>query len=96
MRQLGNSIMKSQGDKVMDICQAAQRNGALDLTRKEIKFQWELQYGIRVEDSTVARVVNGLVTAERLVVLSCPRQCAITGKTVEALRVPLAQTRLIY
>lgn len=96
LRQLGNNIQKSQGDRVIDICIGAQKHGANDLTRKEIQSIWENQDSKRIEISTVARTVNGLVASKRLVVLSNPRMCSVTGKTVEALQVPLAQTRLVY
>jgi hypothetical protein len=96
LQQLGNSIIKSQGDKVLDICIAAQRNGANDLTRREIQFQWEQESGRRVEVSDVSRSVNGLVAASRLMVLLVPRPCSITGRMVQALQVPAVQSRLAY
>jgi len=63
---LGNTGKKIMLDQIEDICLAAQRNGADDLSGKEIQQRYELQYGKRIESSTVAGRVNDLVTVRRL------------------------------
>lgn len=86
--------LKQLQDKIHDICIAAQRNGYDDLTRKEIQARYELQYGTRIEASTVSSRVNNLVTAQRLV-KGPDRVCTVTGNEVGTVLVPMKQARLV-
>jgi hypothetical protein len=87
--------IKQLQDKIHDICVAAQRNGFDDLSGKEIQARFELLYGRRIEASTVSSRVNNLVTSGRLERVQQVRPCAITGRDIHPVRVPLKQARLV-
>lgn len=87
--------IKQLQDKIHDICVAAQRNGYADLSGKEIQARYELLYGQRIEASTVSSRVNNLVTAGRLERVKQVRPCAVTGRDIHPVRVPLKQARLV-
>ena len=93
---LSNTTKKGQLDQIFDICLSAQRNGVEDLSGKEIQQRYELQYGKRIESSTVAGRVNDLVTVKRLEKLTFSRSCAVTGRDIHPVRVPATQARLMY
>lgn len=93
---LGNTGIKTSSDKVFDIVLAAQRNGADDLSGKEIQARYELLYGKRIDSGTVSARVNNLVTAKRLERLTFSRACTVTGRDIYPVRVPAAQARLMY
>lgn len=93
---LGNAKKKCLLDQIMDICLAAQRNGADDLSGKEIQAKYELIHGKRIEAGTVSGRVNDLVSAKRLERLTFSRACAITSRDIYPVRVPAAQARLMY
>lgn len=92
---VGVSNLKHEQDKIHDICVAAQRNGVSDLSGKEIQARYELQYGKRIDASSVAARVNALVTAERLERVVMTRACKVTGRDIHPVRVPMTQTRLV-
>lgn len=87
--------IKQLQDKIHDICVAAQRNGYDDLSGKEIQARYELLYGHRIEASSVASRVNNLVTAGRLERVQQVRPCAVTGRDIHPVRVPMKQVRLV-
>ena len=93
---LGNGGKKRQLDDIHDICLAAQRNGADDLSGKEIQQRYELLHGKRIESSTVAGRVNDLVAVKRLERLTFVRSCSVTGRDIHPVRVPATQARLVY
>ena len=92
---VGTPAFMQLQDKIKDICIAAQLHGKADLSMREIQHQYELVHGKRIEMSTVSSRVNSLVSAGRLVRLSVPRPCAITGRNILPLVAPLVQTRLV-
>lgn len=87
--------LKQLQDKIHDICVAARRNGYDDLSGKEIQARYELLYGQRIEASSVASRVNNLVTAGRLERATHVRPCAVTGRDIHPVRVPMKQARLV-
>jgi len=93
---IGNAELKTSSDKLFDICLAAQRNGADDLSGREIQARYELLYGKRIDSGTVSARVNALVTAKRLVRLTFSRPCSITQRDIYPVRVPATQARLMY
>ena len=93
---LGNTGKKRVLDQIFDICLAAQRNGAHDLSGKEIQAKYEFVHSKRIESSTVSGRVNDLVTVGRLERRQIARACAITGRDIYPVRVPATQDRLVY
>jgi 1,2-phenylacetyl-CoA epoxidase catalytic subunit len=93
--RIGLPGLKQLQDKLHDICVAAQRNGIDDLSGKEIQARYELQYGQRIEASSVASRVNNLVTAGRLERVKVARPCKVTGRDIHPVRVPMKQVRLV-
>jgi len=91
INQFGNQKKKNQADEIFDICLAAHRNGVVDLSRVEIRDQYERLYGRRMDDSRVSARVSELVCAKRLEVLPYTRNCKINSASViSVVRVPLA------
>jgi hypothetical protein len=96
LSNIGNAGIKSSADKVFDICLAAQRNGADDLSGKEIQARYELLHGKRIDSGTVSARVNDLVTAKRLERLTFSRACTVSGRDIYPVRVPVSQVSLFY
>ncbi len=92
--QVGNMTLKTESDKIHDICVAAQRNGAQGLSGREIQHQYELIYGKRIDAGTVSARVNALILAGRLKRSSVARMCSITGRDIYPVAVPATQARL--
>lgn len=93
--RIGLPTLKTENDKIADICLAAQRNGCDDLSGKEIQARYELLYGKRIDASAVSARVNALVTAHRLERSTITRACSITGQDIHPVRVPAVQSRLV-
>lgn len=93
--QVGNMTIKTEADKIHDICVAAQRHGARDMSGREIQHQYELIYGKRIDSGTVSARVNALTLAGRLKRSSVARACSITGRDIYPVLVPVTQTRLV-
>ena len=95
LANVGLKGQKYQADAIVDICIAAQRNGAQDLSLREIARRWELLYGRQIDVGTVSARVSNLIDANRLVRLEgTTRSCTISGKTVHPVSVPVTQVRL--
>lgn len=101
LASVGLSNIKKLQDRIHDICIAAQRNGVLDLSGREIQQRYEQQYSIeqgrdvRIEMSSVSSRVNALVSAGRLERLEVARACSVTGSNILPVRVPMMQARLV-
>lgn len=101
LHAVGLTSLKHLQDKIVDICVAAQRNGAQDLSGREIQQLYEQRYSaeqgraVRIEMSSVSSRVNALVSAGRLQRLDIPRACSVTGSSILPVRVPMTQTRLV-
>lgn len=92
--QVGNMTLKTEADKILDICVAAQRHGALNMSGREIQHQYELIYGKRIDAGTVSARVNALILAGRLKRSSIARACSITGRDIYPVAAPMTQARL--
>ena len=88
---LGNMVLKTEADKILDICVGAQRNGAHDMSGREIQQRYEFLYGRRIDSGTV----NALILAGRLKRSSIARACSVTGRDIYPVLVLMAQTRLV-
>lgn len=92
---LGNMVLKTEADKILDICVGAQRNGAHDMSGREIQQRYEFLYGRRIDSGTVSARVNALILAGRLNRSSIARACSVTGRDIYPMLVLMAQTRLV-
>lgn len=82
-------------DKIEGICIARQRNGAQDLSGKEIQQLYEALHGVRLESGTISARIAGLIDAGRLVRRPEQRLCAVTGRNICPVYAPAKQTRLV-
>lgn len=92
---IGLRTQKQQADKVLDIVIAAQRNGAKDLSLREIAKRWELVHGVTIDVGTVSARVCNLIDQHRLVrIKENSRPCSVSGKTVQPVCAPEKQARM--
>lgn len=91
---IGLRKMAGQRRQVFDIVVGAQRNGASDLSLREIQRRYEGLHGVRIDVGTVSARVHNLVAAGWLHRRGDIRACSVTGQNVHAVFVPLAQARL--
>ncbi len=94
---------KTLADKIHGVVQAAQRNGARDMSMREIQrtlAEREVDANGRplwVDVSSISGRVNELVAAQRLLRdRAHPRPCLVSGRMIEPLSVPVRQERLCY
>ena len=86
---------KNQVDLVFDIVAGACRNGALDMSLREIAHTYQRIHGKPIDVGTVSARVTALVMAKRLVRLQgAERPCSITGKTVHPVTAPAHQVAM--
>lgn len=87
---------RQQADVVLDIVLAAVRNGAIDMSLREIAHTFTRVHGKPIDVGTVSARVTALVDAGRLVRLpGSTRPCSLSGKTVSPVTVPATQARLV-
>lgn len=91
---MGLRKMAGQRRVVFDIVLGAQRNGAQDVSLREIQQRYERLYGKRIDVSTVSARVHNLVAAGWLHRRADIRACSVTGQGVHAVFVPPSQARL--
>lgn len=91
---MGLRRMTGQRREVFDIVVGAQRNGARDLSLREIQQRYETRHGKRIDVSTVSARVHNLVTAGWLHRRADVRACDITGMAVHPVFAPAKQARL--
>lgn len=95
LRQISSPERKHQADVIFDIVVGACRNGAQDLSLREIAHTYALVHGKPIDVGTVSGRVTSLVAAHRLVRLSGSRRlCSISRKTVDPVTVPATQARM--
>lgn len=94
LRSIRAREMGKRQKEVFDIVLGAQRNGAGDLSRSEIREACERVYGRRFENALVSARVNELIAAGRLVQREEVRACGVTGNNIHAVYVPEKQARL--
>lgn len=92
---LGARWQASKQKQLFDLVLGAQRNGAVDLSMRELQAKFELATGQRIELSSVSSCCNALVSAGRLVRSGNARPCSITGRDILPLSVPASQGRLV-
>ena len=95
LNRLTQCKRKRLQDELHDICLAAQRNGADDMSGREIQAAYERLTGKRIDASSISSRINSLVAAGRLVRLDISRACKVTGNNILPVRVPATQARLV-
>lgn len=91
---MGLRRMAGQRREVFDIVVGAQRNGARDLSLREIQQRYEARHGKRIDVSIISARVHNLVAAGWLRRRDDVRRCDITGMAVHPVYVPEKQARL--
>lgn len=81
--------------EVLDIVLGLQRNGAVDVSRREIQASYERVYSKRIDMSSVSSSVHALVSAGRLYSVPKLRECVVTGKTICPVAVVASQAGLV-
>lgn len=81
--------------EVLDIVLGLQRNGAVNVSRREVQASYERVYGKRIDMSSVSSSVHALVSAGRLYSVPKLRECLVTGKTICPVAAPAAQVGLV-
>jgi hypothetical protein len=94
--QMGLLGLKTSADNVYLVIAAACRNGAADLTRRELQALYEQRFECRMDASSISARVNELVTAQRVFERKDNRVCTVTGNMVGAVYVVMKQVRLVY
>ena len=100
LQAMGNAAQMQIQDKILNVCIAAQKHGAADLSGREIQQAYELHFSmvegrtVRLDASTISSRINSLVSAGRLERMPC-RPCAVTGRNISPVRVPMSQARLV-
>lgn len=85
----------SKQKALYDLVLGAQRNGAADMSMRELQAAYERLHGKRIDMSSVSSCCNGLVAAGRLARSTPVRSCTVTGRDILPLSVPLTQARLL-
>lgn len=85
----------SKQKQLFDIVLGAQRNGAADMSMRELQAAYERLHSKRIDMSSVSSCCNGLVTAGRLVRATGVRACLVTGRDILPLSVPAKQAGLV-
>ena len=91
---MGLRDMARSNRAIFDICVGAQRNGARDLSLREIQQRYERLYSKRIDVSSVSARVHSLIEAGWLHRRAEPRACSITGRSVLPVFAPEKQARL--
>lgn len=95
LAEVSLTARKTMGDRIHDVVAQACREGAKDMSMREIQLALNQRSGIYMDMSSISARVNALVCAQRLVRDKLnPRQCSITGKNIEPLSLPVQQARL--
>lgn len=97
LAEISLSSQMSMMDRIELVITNAMRNGAKDMSMKEVQAALERTYGLHVELSSISGRVNALVNAKRVVRDKLhPRTCSVTGRSIEPLSVAAEQERMFY
>lgn len=91
LEQFGLRKLAEQQARVYACALALHRAGRRDFSMTEVRDEYERRYGLRIDVGRVSARVADLVSAGRLVRLSEPRTCVVTGYPVQPLAVPHEQ-----
>ena len=93
--RIAPKVLARRQRDVLDIVLGLQRNGAVDVSRREIQASYERVHGKRIDMSSVASSVHALLAAGRLYSAPKARECSITGKTICPVAVAATQAGLV-
>lgn len=97
LSQVSLTQRKNLSDTICDVVVAACRNGAADMSMKEIQHVMRNVHGMSVEMSSISGRVNDLVKAGRLLRDQLHmRTCSISQRDIHPLSAPAQQTRAFY
>lgn len=94
LHQISNGKAKNLCDMIVNVVTSAQRQGARDMSMREVQQALNDTYGRWVDLSSISGRVNTLITAKRLQRVTAPRKCSISGAEVNALSVPAQQVSI--
>ncbi len=92
--RIAPKVLARRQRDVLDIVLGLQRNGAVDVSRREIQASYERVHGKRIDMSSVASSVHALLAAGRLYSAPKARECLITGKTISPVAAAAVQAGL--
>lgn len=81
--------------EVFDVVVELQREGADDVSRREIQARYERTHNKRIDMSSVASSVHALVLAKRLQAPRTLRPCLVTGRDISPVFAVAQQAALI-
>ena len=93
--RIAPKVLARRQRDVLDIVLGLQRNGAVNVSRREIQASYERVHGKRIDMSSVASSVHALLAAGRLYSAPKARECSITGKTICPVAVVASQAGLV-
>lgn len=90
------AVAKSEADRLEALLANAQRNGAKDMSYRELREEFVRVYGKEIFPHTVQSRLNALEHAGRV---ACEREqrrkCRVTGVLVQVYAVPMKQAGLL-
>lgn len=96
LQGMGLIGLKTRADDIYLIVATACKNGADDLTGREIQALYERRYGRRIESGTISARVSELLAAQRILRRAQTRLCTVTRKVAAPVYVVMKQTRMVY
>lgn len=94
LHKISNSKRQQLDSMVVDVVTQAMRKGARDMSMREVQAAINEAHGRWIEVSSISGRVTLLVASGRLLRVTAPRACAVTGATVHALSVPMQQASI--
>lgn len=82
-------------NQLLELVAGARASGQKDMSLRELQQAWERKHNKRVELSTVSSAVSRLVDAERLLRVTDPRACSVTGRECKPVSLPQQQRGLV-
>ncbi len=96
LQGMGLIGLKTRADDIYLIVATACKNGADDLTGREIQALYERRYGRRIESGTISARVSELLAAQRILRRPQTRLCTVTRKVAAPVYVVMKQTRMVW
>lgn len=94
LQQISNKQHVARDAQIIAVVTQALRKGARDMSMREVQAAINEAYGEWIDTSSISGRVTLLVASGKLLRATAPRPCTVTGKTVNALSVPMQQAPL--